>query len=311
MIDIVEYTPEHRQTWNDFVSASKNGLFLFHRDYMEYHSDRFQDHSLLFLQDGRTVALLPANVKEGVLYSHGGLTFGGVVSSVEMKTPVMLEIFVQLIEHCKNQGIQRMIYKAIPHIYHTYPSEEDLYALHRSGANLFRRDVTSSIWLPNRLEFDHNRVRSLKKAHHSGIEVKRTYDFPTFMKILSDVLGARHHTKPVHTPEEIQMLAERFPDNIKLFASYQGHDMLAGTITYESKNVAHTQYIANSKEGMKIAALDPVFEFLITSYYEKKYFDFGISTEKEGHFLNKGLIAHKESFGARAVVHDFYELIIN
>ena len=32
--------------------------------------------------------------------------------------------------------------------------------------------------------------------------------------------------------------------------------------------------------------------------------------KNEGRFLNAGLIAQKEGFGARAVVHDFYELEI-
>lgn len=41
-----------------------------------------------------------------------------------------------------------------------------------------------------------------------------------------------------------------------------------------------------------------------------KYFDFGISNENNGRFLNRGLIAQKEGFGARTIVHDFYELSI-
>jgi hypothetical protein len=39
----------------------------------------------------------------------------------------------------------------------------------------------------------------------------------------------------------------------------------------------------------------------------KKYFDFGISSEKNGRYLNIGLIQNKESFGARAIAYDFYE----
>ena len=54
------YTPEYQSNWDNFVSAAKNGVFLFYRDYMEYHSDRFQDHSLLFFNDGRLVGLFPA-----------------------------------------------------------------------------------------------------------------------------------------------------------------------------------------------------------------------------------------------------------
>ena len=43
-------------------------------------------------------------------------------------------------------------------------------------------------------------------------------------------------------------------------------------------------------------------------YKNKKFFDFGISNENEGKIINKGLLKWKESFGARAIVHDFYEV---
>ena len=86
-------------------------------------------------------------------------------------------------------------------------------------------------------------------------------------------------------------------------------NMVAGVIVYESENVAHMQYIAANDDGKKLLSTDFIFDFLINEYYKnKKYFDFGISTEKEGRFLNIGLITFKEEFGARAVVYDTYEL---
>ena len=73
----------------------------------------------------------------------------------------------------------------------------------------------------------------------------------------------------------------------------------------------HTQYIASSDEGKEIGATDIIFEYLIGKYYaDKKYFDFGISTENNGLYLNVGLVSNKESFGARTTVYDFYELDI-
>lgn len=302
--------------WDTFISESKNGVFLFYRDYMEYHSDRFSDYSLLFFDDktDKLLAVMPANITGDIVYSHAGLTFGGIVSGYDMKTHVMMEIFSALIDFLRREGVSKLIYKAIPKIYHLYPAEEDLYALFRYGAQLIRRDITSSIYLPSKVSFDKNRIRSVKKGLKNGIVVKRSYDFRAFMSIVEEVLRGRHNTKPVHTAEEMELLASRFPDNIKLFAAYKGSKMLAGTIIYESnKNVAHAQYIANSKEGMKLGALDVVFDYLIDEYYpktEKIYFDFGISTENEGNYLNVGLIRYKEGFGARGIVHDFYEVII-
>ena len=130
------------------------------------------------------------------------------------------------------------------------------------------------------------------------------------MTIVEDNLRRKYSVNPTHTAEEIQLLASRFPENIKLFSActYKNNNVVAGVIVYESKNVAHMQYIAASDEGKKLYSTDFIFNFLINEYYRnKKYFDFGISTEKEGRFLNIGLITFKEEFGARGVVYDTYE----
>ena len=133
-LTVQRYEPKHKVLWDRFIERCKNGVFLFDRDYMDYHADRFEDHSLLFLEDGELVAVLPANVTQGLLVSHGGLTFGGVVSDDRMKTPLMLEVFEAMREHLVGRGIGRMIYKPSPHIYHRMPAEEDLYALFRNNA---------------------------------------------------------------------------------------------------------------------------------------------------------------------------------
>src|SRR5207244_2191468 len=123
------YEPRWRSVWDGFVARSKNGVFLFHRDYVEYHADRFTDHSLLFLDGEKVLALLPGSRREDALASHAGLTFGGFVTDHSMKTPQMLRLFDLLRQHCRGEGITRIVYKAVPHIYHRVPAEEDLYAL--------------------------------------------------------------------------------------------------------------------------------------------------------------------------------------
>ena len=50
-------------------------------------------------------------------------------------------------------------------------------------------------------------------------------------------------------------------------------------------------------------------DYLINECYSsKEYFDFGISTENEGLFLNEGLTSQKQEFGGRGIVYDFYEI---
>jgi len=312
MVSVIKYKAEHQRQWDDFVSRSKNGTFLFYRDYMDYHADRFPDCSFMFFDEQeRLLALLPATAQGETLSSHAGLTFGGLVTDAQMKAALMLEVFEALNAHLPAHGIKRLLYKVIPHIYHVIPAEEDLYALFRHNARLVRRDISSTIFLGEKLPFSKGRKYEIKQAAKHGLEVRESDDFKTFMSIEEQLLDEKYDSRPVHSAAELQMLATRFPEHIKLFAAFREGEMLAGVVIYENHTVAHAQYIAATDEGKSIGALDMILGGLINDHYScKKYFDFGISTENQGRELNVGLIENKQSFGARAVVHDFYEFEI-
>lgn len=308
-IRVAGYTAKDKQLWDRFIVESRNGMFLFERDYMDYHADRFPDSSLLFFDDTDTlVAAMPATRNDDVLSSHAGLTFGGIISGYRMKTALMLDVFAAMKEYLSTGGIRGLLYKAIPHIYHSIPTEEDLYALFRNDAVLVRRDVSSAIDMTKRLPFSKGRRYEIKQALKYGIAVRESDDYDTFMEIEAGVLESKYNSRPVHTAQELMSLAKRFPENIKLFAAYRADQMLAGVVIYESAKVVHAQYIGATDEGKKTGAPDLVLDHLINSYCQRRYFDFGISTEDHGRYLNAGLIENKQSFGARAIVHDFYQL---
>lgn len=306
----VRYSSENANQWNEFVKNSKNGLFMFDRKYMDYHSDRFHDHSLMVFDDkDKLAAVLPANEKDGVLYSHQGLTFGSFITDKNMKVSKMLEVFDGLKEYCRENGFEKMIYKAVPYIYHKQPSQEDMYALFRNGASLYRVDVSTTINLRDRIGFADLRKRGVNKARKNDVTVIESTDYQGFMDVLSSVLQDRHDTRPVHTAAEIELLAGRFPENIRLYTAVKDGEIMAGSLIFIYDTMVHSQYIASSEEGRNLGALDLVFSHLITEVYQdKQYFDFGISTEDGGNFLNEGLISQKEGFGGRAVTHNFYEL---
>lgn len=275
---------------------------------MEYHADRFVDASLLCFREDELVALLPASRHHERLVSHGGLTYGGVVSSAGMKTSLMLEVFDAMAAHARGSGIRRILYKCVPHIYHTMPAEEDLYSLFRHGATLVRRDVSATADPRVSFGLGKGRKAAIKRAVREGVTVRESTDFDGFMALEALHLEARFGVAPVHSGAEMALLASRFPHNIRLFGGYAGDALLAGTIVYETPRVAHTQYIGSSEAGRAVCALDLVLHTLITDVFrEKEYFDFGISTADGGRMLNAGLMANKESYGARATVCDFYE----
>lgn len=309
-MNVERYQPAAQPDWDAFIRASRNGTFLFLRDYMDYHRDRFADHSLLIRDDaGGVAAVLPANTDGATLVTHGGLTFGGFVVGQVLKTPVFLEVFEAAASYCRDQGFTRWVYKTIPYIYHRGPAEEDRYALFLAGAALSRRDVLAVVERRTRLPYQQRRQRAVAKARKRGLTTQEDAAWPQFWEVLTDNLQLRHGVQPVHSLAEILLLQSRFPQNIRLFTCREGNELLAGVVVYESASVAHVQYIASTERGRQDGALDLVFDTLLQQIYaETPYFDFGISNEDAGRRLNGGLIEQKEGFGARAIVHDHYTL---
>ena len=296
--------------WDEFNSKAKNGHFFFYRDYMEYHSDRFHDFSLIIYNDkGNIMALLPASIDGDTVISHGGLTFGEFVCDSKMTAAKMLDIFDNVKQFLKNAGVRIFIYKCMPVIYNKYPSDEALYALFRNNAELYRRDVSFSIYLPDRLPYRYTRKSEVKKGYKHQYSLQESSKYGEYITLLDKILIKYHGTHPVHSVEELRMLAGKFPDNIKLYTAEKNGRIEAGTVIFLQAGVVHTQYLANSDEGRKTGALDCLLDWLITEVYkDKTWFDFGISCEQEGRYLNEGLAAQKEGFGARSVVHDFYRI---
>ena len=120
MIEVKRYTDADADLWNMFNAESKNPLFMFDRNYMDYHRDRFQDHSLMFYEAEKLIALLPMSEHSNMLVSHGGLTYGGFITDTKMKQHTMMECFVQLIEYARKNAVHSIRYKCIPHIYHNH-----------------------------------------------------------------------------------------------------------------------------------------------------------------------------------------------
>lgn len=309
-LQVTKYEGNSKLEWDNFVKSSKNGHFFFYRDYMEYHSDRFQDFSLIIYNDkGNIMALLPASIDGDTVISHGGLTFGGFVCDSKMTAAKMLDIFANVKHFLKNAGVRMFIYKCMPSIYNKYPSDEALYALFRNNAELYRRDVSFSIYLPDRLGYQEQRKRAVKKGYRHQYTLQDSSKYGEYISLLDKILIKYHGTHPVHNANELRLLAEKFPNNIKLYTTEKNGQIEAGIVLFLHAGVVHTQYLANSDEGRKTGALDCLLDWLITDVYkDKTWFDFGISCEQEGRYLNEGLAAQKEGFGARAVVHDFYRI---
>ena len=307
MLEIRRYIPKRADEWNAFVSASKNGTFLFNRRYMDYHSDRFCDHSLMFYRNGRLYAVLPANEKEHVFYTHQGLTYGGLVMGQRCSASGIIECFETLNAYLRNLGVEKVLYKAVPWIYHQLPAEEDLYALTQvCGAHLLIRDISSVV--VGHQSFSESRKSGVRKALRRGYEVRESDDTDAFWHILDSNLWRTYRLHPVHSAGELRLLKDRFPREIRLFMTFDGAKPLGGTLLFITPQVIHTQYISADEEGKANGAIDLLFDQLIHKEFTScRYIDFGKSTSTDSAVLNSKLIFQKEGFGGRAVCYDTYE----
>lgn len=309
------------------MEESKQGTFLLDRNFMDYHADRFFDCSLLVynddnndseLSDDSLVALFPANwvEEEKTVYSHQGLTYGGLITKPSITQSEVLKAMQKILMYYASLlGARTLVYKAIPYIYSRVPSQEDLYALFRAGAQLEGRAVATVLSVANPLSMRTLRVRKAKRALECGFYIERMREgdeacLREYWQVLEEVLGTYHNAKPVHTADEMALLMNRFPRNIRLFVVKDTNArIVSGIVVFETENVAHIQYIASVADGRKYGALDLLLRHICGERYkDKEFIDFGISTENGGQFLNEGLIFQKEGFGGRAVCYDVYKL---
>jgi hypothetical protein len=311
MIRVEQYQMEHKENWNSFLSTSINGSFLFNRDYLDYHSDRFKDFSLIIYNESEIVGLLPANILENTVYSHQGLTYGGLVVNVKNTLLSTLNIFNEIFKYYKTVGVSEIVYKPIPSFYNLKTFNDDEYLLFLVDAVLIRRDVSSVIDLDVDIKYQDRRYRGIKKSIKAGVIIKESFTCNEFWeKVLIPNLNERYNLKPVHTIDEMNSLMLKFPLNIKQYNIYLQSEIIGGVLLFLNQGCVHAQYIAATVAGKQINALDFLFDRMINQTKEngKRYFSFGMSNENAGLFLNKGLIEWKESFGARSFSNNFYRI---
>lgn len=315
-ISIKIFNKNLTQEWNSFLDNSLQSSFLFHRSFINYHYDKFTDKSLMIYDDQQLIGLFPAaedkkNNKN--IISHPGITYGGIIQQGRIRGENMIEALKLIICFYSKEKYKKLIYKATPSIYSRNLSEDDLYALKVLGAKLIRSDLSSVINLNNPLELSSRRKRSFNKASKNGIKLSDNLEeISFFWELLKNNLQTKYKTNPVHTINEIKKLLTLFPENIKYYGAILNSKILAGVVIFINQTNYHVQYAASNELGRDNNALDFIFNKIINmAKSEKKiWFDFGISTEKKGNFLNTNLYKFKNEFGAGSILYNFYEINI-
>ncbi len=305
------YVADLAPAWNMALADTKTPLFLFDRGYMDYHSDRFVDSSAVGMTGDRIKALFPASIDpaSGTVVSHAGLTFGGPLLAMDIRSSEALDLIESWLDWLRAQGAARLTVKLIPSAFARYPAEEVAYALWRKGFTLDRRDLSSILPVERRHPFNSSKKAAVKKAIKIGIELREP-SIAQFHDLLRTVLNARYQVEPVHSANELALLISRFPNQIKTHGAFLKGDLLGAALVFDYGHVWHTQYLAVSEAGRECGALDAVIADVIRQAEESGVtaLSFGTSSEEGGTVLNEGLLWQKESYGARALVHDFMSI---
>ncbi len=308
-MEIIQYTHESQERWNSFIQESENGNFLFNRSFMEYHSDRFQDASTILLNNSQNIiAVFPANIKNQTIYSHQGLTYGGLILKERNHIQEIIRNFYHIINHYQNKGVQEIIYKPVPNYFAQNPCDTEHFIMNMLNAEVLKVDTSFVTHLQEDIKLQERRRRSIKKAEKQNIKIEIGNQFEIFWnKILAPNLWDRYQTKPVHSLEEINLLHQRFPQNIKQANAYLDNEIVAGVTLFEFNNTAHCQYISSIDAGRISGAIDLLFYELIKHYKPlKKFFSMGTSNNS-GKDLNLGVSEYKESFDTKIYAHFHYQ----
>jgi len=310
---VKKYDQNDYKIWNDFIAQAKNATFLFHRDFMEYHKDRFEDFSLLVYQDEKLISILPANKVGNSLYSHQGLTYGGLVFTAKVKGAKVEAVLDAVLYFLKENLFETFYYKPIPNFYFPEGNNEIDFFLFKRGAVLDRKEMNLAVNLELPLQISKSKLKHFRRIEDLDLDIMEEEDFnPFWEKILEPRLLEKFNVKPVHTKEEILLLKQNFPENIRQYSVYQNDEIIAGITIFETENVVKSQYGATSKKGEEVRALDFLFINLIEKYKRKgkRFFDMGIVNEENESGYHSGLLKQKEELGCKVYNQDFYKIEI-
>jgi hypothetical protein len=296
--------------WNDFVSNAKNATFLFHRNFMEYHEDRFSDYSLIVETKNKWVAVLPANAVENQVFSHQGLTYGGLVYDAKLDAEQVRLVVDSVFDFLRKQEKNNLIYKPILPFYTQNSSEEMAYFLFYNNAKLYRKDLNLAIDFTKKWSVSKSKMKHFRRISTLDLEIRQDQNFEVFWNaVLIPRLKEKHQTKPVHSLAEIQELAHQFPENIVQHNVYFEDEIVAGITLFHFSNGIKSQYGATTILGEKMRALDFLFITLIEAFKDEvDFFDMGTVTEDNAAGYNPGLLKQKEELGCSVYTQDFYTL---
>ncbi|MEH6405832.1 MAG: GNAT family N-acetyltransferase [Leeuwenhoekiella sp.] len=306
---IVRYDPKHKVQWDAFIATAKNTSFLFFREFIGYHNEKFDDYSILVFKDKKVIAALPAHRVDKKLYSHNGLTYGAFVLPEGISFKKVKSIFDMILAYLTENGFEEFILKLIPSFYMTEPAFEIQHLMINEGAVVTGSELNFAVDYFFRETISKNKLRHFRKNELLDFSIEKGDFRPFWRDILIPRLAEKFGSQPVHSLEEIELLHSHFPDNIQQYNLFKDEELLAGITVFISGMTAKSQYAATTAQGEKMRAMDQLYIFLIQKYKALGFKFFDLGTVKGGSEpYNFGLIKQKEELGGKAYLQKTIKL---
>jgi len=319
-LEIVRFQQDDSSAWDAFAQSANNGTIFHSRKFLSYHPpDRFTDHSLVFFKNGKRIAQLPAVEFEengkNMLISHRGASYGGFIIKDTLSIRESFDLVESLLKYTKANHLHGIDLTPPPQIYLRRPSNYIDFALLQNGFTYRKREISSVI----PLDFGRNDIlttfnessrRAVRRGKKLGVKVRESDDYAAFYKILEKNLRLRHNVTPTHSLEELLILKDMYPQQIKLFAAFYDETMVAGVVMFIcNARVVLAFYISHDEQYQQYRGVNVLFHDIIDWGIAEGYafLDFGIFTVNED--PNWGLARFKESFGAQGVFRDSLRIL--
>lgn len=297
-----------------------NGEFINTRKYLSYHKGRFLEDSIVALdkesQSVCGVMMASVGTDRHTIISHAGTTFAGPVISEKTSIKSAEEILDKMLSYYE-QKYQKIELKTTPCCYTFSPNQRIDYFLLKRGysfgmtalANVISVSTVRTAEDALALCYSKRRSQIRKALREDLFQMKEKEPDKAVWACMNQNLERKYQAHSTHTFDEINGLAEKFPNQIRAFyMETREGEYGAFALVYCFKHVFHTQYLdLNYRFSQHMPNLLLILELILKAReLGYSYFSFGASTENPGAVLNYDLYRYKAEYGGGSVLLPLY-----
>lgn len=319
MLTVIPYNPSLDDQWDSFIKDnSRNGCIFHERKFLSYHKiGKFEDASLLFLNAGKIVGVLPAAAISacGVhsIVSHPGSSAGGLIYHRKQGLRDVLVMLEKSIHHYRDAGNKSLELRLAEPIFSSPSDAELTFLLWHRGFRLTTREVSSCVDLKAKaawMEFGRKKNgNDIRRLRNMGVSIVLVDDPDTVYPLIAQSLEGRYGKTPTHSLAELLELKQRYPHRLHCWAALFEGKLIAAVVAFVANdNAVHDFYIAQDYAHARLQVMPLLFHEIFVYYKREgfRWFNFGISSR--GDWIKWGILEFKERMGGRATCRDVWLL---